>query len=346
MNAVSTTRRSARRLLAIGALTSGLLALGACDPMNPTEPGNLVPKTVAEDASLPAITINGTRLHAQTFGNPANPVIIFLHGGPGGDYRSLLRMAERYSGYSLTDNYFLVFWDQRGAGLSERQNRHVLTIDQYDADLAAIADRYSPTRPVILIGHSWGGMFATEFINRHPSRVAGAVLIESGPLTATKFEALKGELFDMDLRQEWLNDVAWSSQFISPDGHARMDFDRMIGIKVSQPRYHEQFDEPSPSWRLGAAANRYIQENAQDMHGRFNFDWTSNLASFTRPVLFIAGSRSEIIGPSLQQEQVTLYPHAELRVIEGAGHDVDWTHTSEVIANIRTYLSNLTGGAQ
>src|SRR5687768_16857000 len=73
----------------------------ACDTTSPSEPGALVPRTVAEDASLPAIEMNGARFHVRTLGNPANPVIVFLHGGPGGDHRSMLRLAERFGGRSL-----------------------------------------------------------------------------------------------------------------------------------------------------------------------------------------------------------------------------------------------------
>src|SRR5262245_60229513 len=107
----------------------GLIA--ACDTMAPNEPGNLVPRTAAEDLSLPAIELNGSRFHAQAFGNPANPVIVFLHGGPGGDYRSLLKLGERFNGYSLADDYYLVFWDQRGAGLSKRESKESISIDAY-----------------------------------------------------------------------------------------------------------------------------------------------------------------------------------------------------------------------
>jgi proline iminopeptidase len=78
-------------------LPLALAGLGAagCEPLSPSDPGNLVPRTVAEDASLPAIDMNGTRFHVETVGNPANPVIVFLHGGPGGDYRSMLKLANR-----------------------------------------------------------------------------------------------------------------------------------------------------------------------------------------------------------------------------------------------------------
>jgi proline iminopeptidase len=47
-----------------------------------------VPETVAQDPSLPQMTIEGVTYHAETFGDPSNPVVITLHGGPGSDYCS------------------------------------------------------------------------------------------------------------------------------------------------------------------------------------------------------------------------------------------------------------------
>jgi proline iminopeptidase len=314
--------------------------------MAPGDPGNLVPPTVAEDAGLPAIEMNGSRFHLETFGSPANPVIVFLHGGPGGDYRSLLKLAERYDGYSLADEYFLVYWDQRGAGLSRRHDRDVLTIDRYVNDLDSLVGRYSAGRPVFLIGESWGGMFATRYINQYPQRVAGAVLIESGPLDGSTMERLKGDIAPIDLGAEWLNDAAWSSQFLTPEDHARMDYERMLGLKDGQPRFHQRTVDPSPSWRLGAAANRYIMEDGQDAHGVFDYDFTTNLAAYTTPVLFITGSLSEVLGESLQQQQIRRYPSASLAVVDGAGHDVAWVKTLQVLTHIRAYLDARTGANQ
>ena len=319
------------------------LAMAACDTMGPGEPGNLVPRTVAEDASLPAIELNGSRFHAETFGNPSNPVIVFLHGGPGADYRGLLRLRQQFSGYSLADEYFLVFWDQRGAGLSTRHNKELLTLDVYMDDLNALVNRYSPTRPVFLIGESWGGMFATNYINRYPQRVAGAVLIEPGPMNGVTMERLKDDMFDLDLKSEWLNDWAWNSQFLSPDDHARMDYERMLGAKDAQPRFHQSVVDPAPVWRLGAAASRHLMEDGQDSNGKFNYDFTDNLSAYRTPVLFIAGSLSEVLGESLQQQQVQHYPSAALQVISGAGHDVAWVKTAEVLTHIRPYLNERKG---
>lgn len=328
-------------------LPLALVGLGACDTMNPGEPGNLVPPTVAEDASLPAIEMNGSRFHFETIGDPVNPVIVFLHGGPGGDYRSLLRMGARHDGYSLADEFFLVYWDQRGAGLSMRHDKDVLTLEVYEEDLNELIGRYSPNRPVFLIGTSWGGMYATQYINASPSRVAGAVLIEPGPLDGATFERVKDDMLDLSLGAEWLNDWAWNSQFLSPDDHARMDYERMLGIKEGQPRFHMRKDvDPEPVWRLGAAVNRYLQEDGQDENGVAVYDFTTNLSRYTTPVLFIAGSLSEVLGEAFQREQMLHYPSASLRVVDGAGHDVNWTHTGQVIAHVRAYLDAIQGGSQ
>ena len=84
-------------------LTLAGIAASACETRSPSEPGALVPRTVAEDPSLPAIEMNGARFHLETFGNPANPVIVFLHGGPGGDNQyCIIRLCD-YRTFSADD---------------------------------------------------------------------------------------------------------------------------------------------------------------------------------------------------------------------------------------------------
>lgn len=325
-------------------LACAALAAGGCDTLAPGDPGNLVPRTVAEDPMLPAIAMNGSRFHLETIGDPDDPVIVFLHGGPGGDYRSMLSLAGRHAGYSLADDHYLVYWDQRGAGLSMRHDGAVVNIASYVHDLNTLIERFSPGRPVFLIGLSWGGMFATRYINEYPQRVAGAVLIEPGPLEGATLERLKDDMIEFNLRAEWLNDAAWHTQFLSPDDHARLDFDRMLGARDGMPKYHLSRTNPEPGWRMGAAANRYIVEDGQDRSGKFTYDFTTNLAAYTTPVLFIAGAWSEVLGASLQEKQVLEYPTASLVVVDGAGHDVAWVKTPEVLTHIRTYLEARKGG--
>lgn len=337
-------RRLTGLLLTLAGLGATAGSTACSDVMSPDDPGNLVPRTVVEDATLPAIEMNGSRFHLETFGNPANPVIVFLHGGPGGDYRGMLRLAGRHGGYSLADDYFLVFWDQRGAGLSQRHGKRQLTIDTYVDDLDALVDRYSPGRPVYLVGQSWGGMYATKYIDTYPQRVAGAVLIEPGPMDGATMERLKDDILSFGIGSELANDIAWSSQFITPDDHARMDFERLLGMRDGQAQHGLSTVDVEPSWRAGAAASRYIPEDGQDRHGRFNYDFTGNLSAFATPVLFIAGERSTVLGESLQTVQVHHYPSATLTVVAGAGHDVHWVKAGEVVSLTRAYLTARRGG--
>ena len=119
-----------------------------------------------------------------------------------------------------------------------------------------------------------------------------------------------------------------------------MDYNRMLGLRESQPRSHERKDvDPEPVWRLGAVASGAIIANGQDAKGKAVWNWTTNLSQFTTPVLFVAGELSEILGPSLQQEQMHDYPAASLVVVPGAGHDAHWTKPAPVVSFIRAYLS-------
>jgi pimeloyl-ACP methyl ester carboxylesterase len=165
-------------------------------------------------------------------------------------------------------------------------------------------------------------------------------------LTGATAERIKDDMFDLSLTSEWLNDYAWNSQFISPDDHARMDYERLLGSRDSQPKFHLSTTDPQPCWRMGSWANRYIQEDGQDDNGKFNYDFTTHLDAYTMPVLFICGSMSEVLGESLQTEQMKVYPSASLVVVEGAGHDVAWIKTADVLTHIWTYLEAREGGVQ
>jgi proline iminopeptidase len=315
------------------------LAAAACDGIHDASaPGNLVPKTVDEDPALPSLALAGTKFHFETEGDPSKPVIIFLHGGPGGDYRLFTRLRGRYDGYALADDHYLVFWDQRGSGLSRRENCSAYTLDGVDRDLDQLVDHVSPGRPVTFIGESWGGMYATEYINRHPEKVAAAVLVEPGPLNATFMNSVKDQLVDFDVFAEWLNDYAWDSQFLSPDDHARADYQMVVAMRDSQPRFHQSTVDPEPIWRLGAVAATCVQ-NLGMTDGKPTYDFTNHLGAYSSHVLFIASDQNEVIGAAFQDRQRAVYPSSELVVTPNTGHDLLWTNPAEALAAIHSYLT-------
>ena len=311
----------------------------SCDLVDPDEPGTLVPKTVDEDPTLPSIDINGTKLHAETFGNSSNPVILVIHGGPGGDYRSLLRLKD------LQDEYFLVYWDQKGAGLSKRHDADEISVDIYIDELDAIIDKYriNATDKINIYAHSWGGQIATFYIDDNPQRamlkVNRMVFSDPGPFTGALFETMG--LTEISLSDESINNILWSNEFISRDSHERFDYALMIGTADFAPLYFFSTTDIRPLWRLGAVANAAIifSPESIDSEGAFIWDWTANLSQFTNEILFIRNGLNEIHTPEYFVEQMANYPSTRLVTIEGAGHDGPWIRSNEYMALIRTHFA-------
>lgn len=75
----------------------------------------------------------------------------------------------------------LVLFDQRGHGRSERPPRESCTIAQLGEDLDAVLRALAPEGPVVLVGHSMGGMAIMALAERHPElfadRIAGVALL-------------------------------------------------------------------------------------------------------------------------------------------------------------------------
>jgi proline iminopeptidase len=316
-------------------VTTLVVASAAC--LDPSQSGNLVPRTVDDDPTLPRLALNGSLFHAEAFGDPSSPVIVVLHSGPGHDYRSLaITLRQPVDGVRLEDRHRVVFWDQRSAGLSRRHEERDVDIDTYDADLLALVDTFSAGRPVVLLGKSWGGMFAANFISRHPGRVAGAVLMEPGPLTKALFEDVKGGIQNLDLGSDWLNDAAWAGPVVSSDDHARADYALLLAmLGDSQPGFHISTTNREPLWRLGAVAWGHLQSEGI----KNGWDFTTGLGRFTRPVLFEASDQNEVIGIAFQRRQMTAFPNASLAIVPGAGHDFNWTQPEATLRPVLSYLA-------
>ena len=83
----------------------------------------------------------------------------------------------------LRGRYRLVLWDQRGHGRSGTGPPASSTIDQLGHDLAAVIAAVAPTGPLVLIGHSMGGMTVMALAERRPElfaeRVLGVALVST-----------------------------------------------------------------------------------------------------------------------------------------------------------------------
>jgi len=114
----------------------------------------------------------------------------------------------------------------------------------------------------------------------------------------------------------------------------------MLGVRDSQPKYHQSETDPALVWRQGAVANRCLM-HAAVKDGKASYDLTDHLAAYTRRVLFVASARNEVIGVAFQQRQMQFFPAADLVTIPDSGHDMQWTHPAESLAVVRAYLGTV-----
>ena len=100
-----------------------------------------------------------------------NPVLLYVHGGPGmPEYWLTRRYPTR-----LEDHFTVAWWEQRGAGLSF--DPHIppesMTIEQFVADTLEVTDhlrrRFGVDR-IYLLGHSWGSYVGIQAVAADPSR--------------------------------------------------------------------------------------------------------------------------------------------------------------------------------
>lgn len=115
-------------------------------------------------------------LFSNACGDPKNPAVVFLHGGPGYNAVSF----ELGCANTLADaGYYVITFDQRGCGRSKKDS----ITDRYkfnkaNDDINIILNKYKVTS-AYFIGHSWGGTSAIKFAEVYTEKVKGIVLVGS-----------------------------------------------------------------------------------------------------------------------------------------------------------------------
>ena len=143
------------------------------------------PLTVLADDGVPLhVEINGPDDAPTVLTSGGRPpqtppvTIIFCHG------YALSQDVWHYQRRDLAATGRLVFWDQRDHGKSGASPADHATIGQLGADLYAVLTAVAPGKmPVVLVGHSMGGMTIMALAREHPElfgpKVIGAVLIST-----------------------------------------------------------------------------------------------------------------------------------------------------------------------
>ncbi|MAT95536.1 MAG: alpha/beta hydrolase [Anaerolineaceae bacterium] len=302
-----------------------------------------VPDTIATDPTLPSVTIDGITFHAETFGNPNDQVVVVVHGGPGGDYGYLLNLHE------LEDDFYVVFYDQRGAGLSPRVSADELTLQSSVDDLHRIVTHYGQGEPVRVIGHSWGAMLAAAYVGQHPHTVAQVVLAEPGAMDNAGLERFNARQADSlrsaDYYRLLVPTIFESLRLDGPDSQAQVDYiyGKMSANFVNTAASGYQCadenvtavgpDVPVPPSRFGTTAYQTLFGIENDLS-----PIADNASNYQGDVLFIASECNSFIGVDFQREQMRHFPQAELAIIADAGHEMFSENPAASLTAVREFF--------
>ncbi|MFJ3925707.1 alpha/beta fold hydrolase [Streptomyces sp. NPDC090022] len=272
--------------------------------------------------------------------------VVFCHG------YCLAQDAWHFQRAALRGLVRAVYWDQRSHGRSDRglaqADGEPVTIDQLGRDLKAVIDAAAPEGPLILVGHSMGGMTIMALAERFPElvrdRIVGIALIgtSSGRMDEVTFGLpAAGVSAVRRVLPGVLKALGSQAELVERGRRATADL-----FAGTVKRYSFASRDVDPA--VARFAERLIEATPIDVVAEFypafqTHDKTAALQRFADiPVTVIAGDRDMITPPGHSVAIKAELPAAELTVLESAGHLMMLEHP-ETVTGLLTDLLARTG---
>lgn len=274
-------------------------------------PGSLSERVTVEIGGIP----QGMIIQSV---DPANPVLLFVHGGPG---MTEFFMEQDYP-TGLERHFTMVWWEQRGAGMSFSADipPETMTMAQMISDTIEVADylrdRFGQDR-ILLLGHSWGSYLGIQVAAKAPDRflayvgmaqivhqlrsevmahdfLLGTYRARGDAAMVRKLEAAPVSMED-GLSPAWmrLRDAAMHGAGV---GHTR-DIDSVITgifLPVWQVRAYTLMDKINV-WRGKLWSRPFFWEEL------LRDDLATRLTTFDLPVYFFVGRHDQTANPDLSR---------------------------------------------
>jgi pimeloyl-ACP methyl ester carboxylesterase len=259
----------------------------------------------------PVVSHDGTILAVRAAGGPSALPLVFSHGF------SIDMTTWHYQWKHFSKTYRCVLYDQRGHGRSGPAVDNDYSLQALGGDLKAVLDAETPQGPVVLFGHSMGGMAMLAFAEAHPEefgeRVVGCVFAD----TAAS-ELVRGAVGGLTAR---LLALATAPK--------RADRIRRY-MKMGQSDLAYGIARVT---NFGTKAPPSLVEHVAAISGQAPIEvWTDALAALLEmdlreaikhvkvPSLVIVGDLDRMTPPTSAKALVDALPDARLVVLEGAGH--------------------------
>lgn len=274
---------------------------------------------------------------------PAPVTVVFSHG------YCLNQDSWHFQRAALRGVVRTVHWDQRshgrsGRGVAQLEDRKPVTIDQLGRDLLTVIEAAVPEGPIVLVGHSMGGMTVMALAEQFPElirdRVVAVALVgtSSGRLGEVNFGLpVAGVAAVRRVLPGVLKALGQQAALVERGRRATADL--FAGVIK---RYSFAGRDVDPA--VERFAERMIEGTPIDVVAEFypaftEHDKTAALARFAEmPVLVLAGVK-DLVTPSEHSEAIAdLLPDAELVLVPDAGHLVMLEHPEVVIDRLADLL--------
>jgi len=156
------------------------------------------------------VDINGSKQWISIYGQSKdNPVLLYLHGGPGASTSLYDHAFTR----KWSDVYTVVTWDQRGCGKSyDKSHPETITADVMMQDGKTMTEflrDYLQVEKITLLGHSWGSYFGANLALAHPDNYDAFIGT--------------GQFIDRDENERRLYDAALTWSENDPEGREMVE---------------------------------------------------------------------------------------------------------------------------
>ncbi len=300
------------------------------------------------------VEINGIKQYIQIRGkDKSNPVILFIHGGPGGSMAGLAHIMQG----SWEDKFTVVNWDQRNTCKTLLANKDKVaeiakigTMEDYIQDIDEII-KYLHTvcefEKLIIMGFSWGSVIGSEYAKVHPENVSAYIGVGQLINYIEGFQVVCGQLMERAREAGNKKDIKKINTILAAipeDGH---DIDELLkqvmvfsslGAKyISKNTRAFPTKEFFASPLLDKASRKtWFKSDSKNYEGTFktmcDYDFRDHM-SFPVPVVFITGEDDTSCPHSMLQEIIDNVeaPSKELHIVSKAGHTCFWDNEEEFV---------------
>ena len=270
--------------------------------------------------------------------------VLLLHGGPGVNHDYF----ECFEDFLPKEGMEIYYYDQLGSGYSDNPSdtslwhlpRFIEEVEQVRKGLHL--DSF------YLLGHSWGGMLAMEYLHKYQSHVKGAVLsnMTAGMKDYTTYTAqLKQQIFSERERAVY-DSLDKLKQYSSAQYN-----DLMMGKLYTQVICRIPLEQwPEPLMRAFKKLNPVIYQQMQgvdEFHVTGNFkDWEfwDRLPDIKIPVLVLGGMKDEM-NPEGMKREGQLLPNSRTYLCPNGSHLSMYDDQQNYFNNLIAFLKDVENGS-